>query len=60
MDGLEKRKRVSELISYGCGFLVSGPLHVSVVRKEAGYSLVRLAEGEHSGELGWVPTSLVK
>lgn len=60
MDGLEKRKRLADLVSFGCGFLADVPMKVQVVQKEGDYVLVNLADGKQNGKSGWVPVSWVK
>lgn len=58
MDGLEKRKRLADLVSFGCGFLADAPVKVQVVQKEGDYTLVNLADGKLNGKGGWVPNLL--
>ena len=60
MDGLEKRKRMSDLVAYGCGFLADSPVHVELVQNDSAYALVRLAEGKEDGRNGWVPVAWMK
>lgn len=59
MDGLEKRKRIADLITYGCGFLVDAGTHIELVQREGSSALVRPAEGNQAGKSGWVPLSWV-
>jgi hypothetical protein len=56
MEGLEKRKRLAELISYGCGFTTRTGSHISVLQSSAGFSLVKLEDGKETGRTGWIPT----
>lgn len=60
MEGLEKRKRIADLVAYGCGFLADGPVHVAVARRDSNYMIVTPAEGKHQGQSGWVPAAWVK
>jgi hypothetical protein len=60
MEGLEKRKRIADLIVYGCGFTVDTGTHVSVTQKDGAYALVKVIEGGHDGKSGWVPISWLK
>jgi hypothetical protein len=60
MDGLEKRKRMADLVSYGCGFITGGPVHVKVGGFDANYVLVELAEGTQQGKRGWVPIEWIR
>ena len=60
MDGLEKRKRVADLLTYGCGFLVKDQTHVEIVEKRVGYLLIKPVEGPKIGKSGWVPTAWIK
>lgn len=60
MDGLEKRKKVAELVSFGCGYLVDAGVHVRRLATDAAYCRVEMAEGKQAGKSGWVPCSWVK
>lgn len=60
MDGLEKRKRIAELVSYGCGIVVEGTVHVQVETTDRDYATVTIAEGKFAGKSGWVPTAWLK
>lgn len=60
MEGLEKRKRLTELVEYGCGFIAEGPVRAEIVRKDAAFMLVKLANGRDSGKSGWVPAAWIK
>jgi hypothetical protein len=60
MDGLEKRKKLADLLSYGCGFLVPSNTHVEVVQRNAAHALVRSIEGTITGKMGWVPSTWIK
>jgi hypothetical protein len=60
MDGIEKRKRIADLVSYGCGFVDSRGVHVKRVRNEGAYCQVSPIEGKHQTESGWVPCSWVR
>ncbi len=60
MEGLERRKRLAELLSYQCGFLEKGSLHAQKLDTNAGYCSIKFVEGEHAGSGGWVPCSWVK
>lgn len=60
MEGLEKRKRLSELQEYGCGFITDGPVRAEILRKDSAFVAVKLANGQHAGKSGWVPAAWVK
>lgn len=60
MDGLEKRKHLADLLSYGCGFLADSPVHAELLQKDGNYALVKLAEGKQDGRSGWVPVAWMK
>jgi hypothetical protein len=60
MDGLEKRKRMADLLAYGCGFLVKDRTHIEIVEKGLKYVLIRPAEGPAIGKSGWVPATWIK
>ncbi len=60
MDGLEKRKKLADLLAYGCGFLVPSKTHVEAVQRDATHTLVRPLEGTVTGKVGWVPSTWVK
>jgi hypothetical protein len=60
MEGLEKRKRLADLVAYGCGFIVDSPVHADLVQKQGGFALVKLANGNYAGKSGWVPASWVR
>lgn len=57
MDGLEKRKRFADLISFGCGFLTNSPARAVIGPRDGNYVAVTLADGKQEGKSGWVPTS---
>jgi hypothetical protein len=60
MDGLEKRKRIADLLSYDCGILVDDMVHVSPIGfLVSGYRLVSVEEGNDRLKRGWVPESWV-
>jgi hypothetical protein len=60
MDGLEKRKKMAELVTFGCGYLVDAGIHVKRIAADATYCRVEPAEGKQAGKSGWVPCSWVK
>jgi len=60
MEGLEKRKRIADLVSYGCGFTVPAGTHVKVSQKAASFVEVSIVEGQHNAKSGWVPVGWVK
>ena len=67
MEGLEKRKRLAELVQYKCGLVVDTPVHltkisaetVEAIKHKEAYILVMIAEGESKGKSGWVPAKWV-
>jgi hypothetical protein len=59
MEGIEKRKRLADLVTYGCGFLVDPGMHVSRIREDRAFCEVRVANGKKLGS-GWVPCAWVK
>jgi hypothetical protein len=60
MDGLAKRKKLAELVAFGCGFTEKQNMHVLQVGKEQGFCLVRLVEGDHYDKQGWVQCGWIK
>lgn len=52
MEGLEKRKRLAELVSYGCGFIEDTNVHAMRVQTDGAYCQVRLINGKHPNESG--------
>jgi hypothetical protein len=60
MDGLEKRKRIADLVSYGCGVIVDGTARITIGTRDGNYSQVTIADGKHTGKEGWVPNIWVK
>ena len=60
MDGLEKRKKIDELVRFGCGFLEDRGARVKRIQADSNYCLVAPAEGKHEGKPGWVPCSWLK
>jgi hypothetical protein len=61
MEGVEKRKRIAELVSYHCGFIVGEPrAHVLRLNEDRGFCEVRLASGKHAGESGWSPCAWIR
>lgn len=60
MDGLEKRKKMTELVTFGCGFLEDQGSHVTRIQTDSKFCLVAPAEGKYIGRPGWVPCSWVK
>jgi hypothetical protein len=60
MDGLEKRKRMADLVLYRCGFIIDSPVHVRLIATDHGYVMVTIADyGEYLGKTGWVPSALL-
>ncbi|MEX2261005.1 MAG: hypothetical protein WD696_03595 [Bryobacteraceae bacterium] len=55
MEGLAKRKKIAELVSFQCGFIVPAGTHVAVKEKQDGYALVVVVDGTHSTKAGWIP-----
>lgn len=60
MDGLEKRKRIADLISYGCGVTVDSPVRVVAGQQDRDFLVVTVADGKFEGKSGWVPVSWLK
>ncbi len=61
MDGLEKRKRIADLVSYNCGNIVGDGVHVSAVGPPSGgYRQVSVEEGRDRFKHGWIPESWIK
>lgn len=60
LQGLEKRKKVAELVTFGCGFVVDAGAHVKRLEASTGYCRVSAAEGKQQGRPGWVPCGWVK
>lgn len=61
MDGLEKRKRITDLVSYNCGVVVDDAVHVALLGAPVGgYRLVSVEEGRDRFTHGWVPESWLK
>jgi hypothetical protein len=60
MDGLEMRKRLADLVSYGCGFIEESGSQVVRARADGVYCQVRFVDGKHQGEYGWTPCSWVE
>ncbi len=60
MEGLEKRKRLADLISYQCGFIVKTGTRVVVKSRNSDFVLVEMADGENVGKSGWVAGSWLK
>lgn len=56
-EGLEARKKLSELISYGCIFVP--PVLTPVVRlgSEGNAVWIKIADGDYEGRVGWVRKS---
>jgi hypothetical protein len=60
MEGFEKRKRITDLVSYGCGVLVDAPVRASVGRRDGLFVVATVADGKFEGKSGWVPTGWLK
>ena len=60
MDGLEKRKKMADLVTFGCGYLADAGVHVKRLAADASYCQVAPAEGKQVGKPGWVPCSWLK
>ena len=60
MEGLEKRKRLADLVAFGCGFIVPNGVHVAVERRDGAFASVKIIDGEKAGKDGWVPVAWVK
>ena len=59
-DGLEKRKKIADLVAYGCGYLTDAGIHVKRLEVDSTYCRVAPAEGKQVGKPGWVPCNWVK
>lgn len=57
MEGLEKRKRIADLITYGCGFVAQSPVRVVLLQRDGGFAKVTLGDGKDEGKSGWVPAA---
>ena len=60
MEGLEKRKRLADLMTYGCGFITTARVHVAVETRAGAFALVRIAHGSNEGKSGWVSVTWIK
>ena len=60
MEGLEKRKRIAELVSFQCGVLVDNSVHVAPGQREGNLMVVTVGEGKYERKSGWVPVAWVK
>jgi hypothetical protein len=60
MDGLERRKRLTDLLAYGCGFNVPSGTHARVLDRRAGFSLIELLDPKSNGGRGWAKDSWLK
>ena len=60
MDGLEKRKRIADLVTYGCGVLVDVPVRAMSGQREGTFVLVTIADGKQQGKSGWIPFAWLK
>jgi hypothetical protein len=60
MEGLEKRKRIADLVSYGCGFLAENPVRVSPGQRDGAFVFVTMMDGKQLSKNGWVPTTWLK
>jgi hypothetical protein len=60
IEGLEKRKRIADLVSYGCGFTVPAGTHVKLSQNSGQFVQVSVVEGRYSGKFGWVPSAWMK
>ena len=60
LDGLEKRKRIADLVTYGCGFIAHSPIRVTTTPQLGEYVLITIADGNQAGRSGWVPVLWVK
>ena len=56
MEGLEKRKRIADLVSYGCGFLADNPVRVSPGQRDGAFVFVTMMDGKQVSKNGWAPT----
>lgn len=59
-SGLEARKGLSELVRYGCIFLVPSGTAVRILASEGADIDVSILDGTHAGEHGWVSADWVK
>jgi hypothetical protein len=60
MEGLEKRKRIAELVSYQCGILVDNSVRITPGQRDGTFLVVTIADGKHQGKSGWVPIAWLK
>lgn len=54
MEGIEKRKRLADLISYQCGFIDKPGVHMQKMSTVGGFCEVKTIDGERPGATGWV------
>ncbi|HLV96325.1 MAG TPA: hypothetical protein VKS44_14130, partial [Candidatus Acidoferrales bacterium] len=52
--GLEGRKKIPELLEYGCLFTVKSNTPVRLVKRASNNSFVTVMDGAHQGKSGWV------
>jgi hypothetical protein len=60
MEGLEQRKRLADLITFGCGFIETPGVHARKITTNGAFALVSLIDGGHAGKDGWVPAAWLK
>jgi hypothetical protein len=60
LEGLEKRKQIADLFAFGCGFPADSPVRILVVKRDAEYALITLADGKTEGKSGWVSIGWLK
>jgi hypothetical protein len=58
-EGLALRKKIAELLTYNCGFLVPRGTHVRTDAADGQHSFVTIAEGSTAGKSGWVLSKFV-
>ena len=59
-EGIEGRKKLAELVTFGCGFTDDSRLHVKRYEVQGSSCRVIPIEGKHQGSAAWVPCAWLK
>ena len=52
--GVDGRKRITEIVAHGCGFVTPTGTHVETITVKGDALRVRMLDGPHPGKEGWV------
>lgn len=60
MEGLEKRKKIADLLAYGCGFIANPGAHVTPEHRVEDFVFITIENGPQIQKHGWIHSSWLK